>query len=205
VTELAIAVVAFVAGLTAFVFLNSAMERRGHVQPHFRRWDSSTSKLRRAEMQPSADELAEMVQQLERLETMRRSPLSRVVGVGATLEDDGITVEFLAIELRAAGGRATYRVRAPVTYRGDPAPESPWRSRPQPRVVDDVGTEYATGLSSWGGWGGGEEYSESAVDFVFTPSPPATATSLRISVPYLDPSGGRPDLEHGPWVFDVPL
>lgn len=204
-TEVAIAIVAFVAGLTAFVFLNTAMERRGHYRPHFRRWDSSTAKLRRTEAQPSADELAEMVQQLERLEAIRRSPLIRVIGVGATLEDTGVTVEFLAIELRDAGGRATYRVHANAAYRGDPAPEPPWRSRPQQRVVDDVGTEYATGLSSWGGWGGGEDYSESAVDFVFTPAPPATATSLRVSVPYLDPAGGRPDPDHAPWVFDVRL
>lgn len=203
--EVAIIGAAFVAGMIAIVLVERAFHRSGRQGIHFRHWDSSTAKLTRAATQPSPEETAAMLRQFERLESIRRSPRTRVIGVGATLEDDGITVEFLSVELRGAGGRATYRVHANAPYRGGADPETRWRLPPQPIVVDDLGTAYATGMSAWGGGGGSQDDSESVVDFAFAPAPPATARSLRVSVPYLDPAGGPPELKHAPWVFDVPL
>jgi hypothetical protein len=203
--ELAVVVAAFVAGAIAVVLAERAFHGSGRSGIHFRSWSGSTSQLNRSRVQPTQEQVAEMLRQDELLQQVVGSPMTRVIGVGATRQEDGLNVEFPFVELREAGGRASYRVRANVRYQPMAAPPDPWGAQPQPVVEDDLGTAYAVGLATWGGGGGDDTHSEAIVEFTFAPAPPITARTIRVTVPYVDPSRGRPAPTRPGWTFDVPL
>ncbi len=203
--EIAIVVGAFLAGGIVAMLAERAFHASGRHGLHLRPL-RPTAGLRRARIQPSSDELEQMLRAYDLLSLIARSPLSRVIGVGAAQTSDGTTVEFISVELREAGARGLVRVHSSKGYGpprilpdrrlGEPAP---------PSMQDDLGTEYAVGWSSWGGGGGGDDYSEFTGEFWFVPVPPVAAGRLAVSIPQLDPSGGAPEQEGPPWLFDVPL
>jgi hypothetical protein len=114
---------------------------------------------------------ADSMKLFERMHELERSSLVRVLGIGAVVETDEITVEFLALELRGGGGVITLRARGSGLA-------SPSMVRwPQVTIADDLGTTYDVVP---GGGGGGEESMQ--YELRFAPSPPAGAPSLDIAV-----------------------
>jgi hypothetical protein len=115
---------------------------------------------------------AQAIDLFERMQELDRSPLVRVIGIGRVMESDGVTVEFLALELRAGGGSVTLRAhgRGLASARGT----MQW---PTMAIKDDVGTPY---VLIPGGGGGGEDSMQYELRFV--PSPPAGAQMLDIAV-----------------------
>ena len=202
--DIAILVGAFLAGGIVAMLAERAFHASGRHGLHLRPL-RPTAGLRRARIQPSSDELEQMLRAYDLLSLIARSPLSRVIGVGAAQIFDGITVECISIELREAGGRGLVRVHSSQGYRPPQNPPN-WLGEPAPpNMHDDLGTEYAVGWSSWGGGGGGDDHSEFTGEFWFVPVPPVAAGRLAVSIPQLDPSGGAPEQEGPPWLFDVPL
>jgi len=117
--------------------------------------------------------------------SIARSPLSRVIGVGAVQTSDGTTIECISVELREAGGRGLVRVHSSKGYRRPPRnpPDRP-RDPAPPRLRDDLDTNYAVGWNSWGGGGGGDDFSEFTGGFWFAPAapPPGAVASSGASI-----------------------
>ena len=129
----------------------------------------------KAELQAvSGDELdrREAKQLFERMQELDRSSLVRVLGIGRAIESDGITVEFLALELRGGGGSITLRAhgRGLASARGMVR----W---PRMAITDDVETKYVIGP---GEGGGGEDSMQYELRFI--PAPPAGARTLDVAV-----------------------
>lgn len=125
------------------------------------------------------------------------SPLVRVIPVAQTVEAHGVTVDLIAIEVRAAGAVVYWRARA---------------SRDVPMVMaevsvsDDQGTAYHV-MPAQSGGGEREWQGESLV----VPPPPVDAR-LTIVLESFGPPGGLPPMAgyiamepvRGPWEFEVP-
>lgn len=164
----------------------------------------SNSRLTRAPDQPSPEEFEAIRRAYTLLLSIERSALSRVVGVGATQTSDGITVEFISVELRESGGRGFLRVHSREGFRVQPNPlEQPSEPEP-PSVQDDLGTDYVVSWSARSGSGDGD-YREATAEFLFAPIPPEGAGRLRVSIPRSDSFGDRRDPQKEPWVFDIAL
>ncbi len=150
-------------------------------------------------------------ERIERLRTageLRRAFASsgfvRLVTVGQALTVDAVTVELLALEIRAAAGRCLLQWRAATST--DLACSSTLLADIAMR--DELGTPYQVGCDLWArGRGDG-----GAVECFFVPPPPA-AGELVISIarlapwpspemPSTRPPGARIE---GPWEFRVPL
>lgn len=117
---------------------------------------------------------ADSMRLFERMQELDRSPLLRVLGIGAAVEADGIAVEFLAVELRAGGGAIT--LRAHGSGLASPRGVVRW---PRVAITDDLDTRY---VLVPGGGGGSEESMQYEVRFA--PAPPAEARTLDIAVIY---------------------
>jgi hypothetical protein len=130
-----------------------------------------------------------------------RSPLSRVVGVGQTQTRDGATVEYIAIELRHAGGRGLLRSMTPGGRQFGPESVGAHPINPVPRLEDDLGTAYAVTMPQWTG-----DERNSEMLFRFAPVPPAEARRLVIRAPrawpYGPASGASTEVW---WSFEVDL
>jgi len=119
---------------------------------------------------------------MERLQGLELSPLIRVAGIGKIVESHGITVDFLAIEMRQQGGVITLRARGGPVAAG--ATGTVW---PMLTVSDDVGTEYVVAPGGGGGGEGSMQY-----DFWVAPVPPAGARTLELAISEFAPT---------PWPF----
>lgn len=195
---------AFLVGWIVALLAERAFHASGRHGIHLRPL-RSTARRKWAGVQPSPEDVQEMLRGYNLFVSIARGPLSRVIGVGAEQTSDGTTVEFISVELRKAGGRGLVRVHSSKGY-GPPRnpPDRPSSPSP-PSIQDDLGTDYAVGWSSWGGSGGDDDHSEFTAEFWFAPAPPSGARRLEVSIPQLDPSGVRQESELPPWVFDVPL
>lgn len=149
--------------------------------------------------------------------------LRRVIGIGRTVSVADITLELLALEIRDGVARLTFVVNdseqarreiglRDLALRRNPAPDDfPSILRPELHVTDDLGTTYQVFPGGGGGSGGGGTWRG---ELQFAPSPPASATSLLISIDRLTDQlwfGGMrgqtrpPRVVQGPWTFDVSL
>ena len=196
-------VAAFVFGWIAAALTERAFHASGRHGLHLRR-PRSIAWLTRAPTQPSPEELDVVLRGYELFQAIERSPLSRVIGVGATQTSDGITIECISIELRGAGGRGFLRVHSTDVFRASVGMHDRPREPASPTIQDDLGTDYTVAWSARGG-SGGDDYSEVTAEFVFVPTPPSGANRLEVSIPRLDPSGHPQDPKLTPWVFGVPL
>jgi hypothetical protein len=127
----------------------------------------------------------------------------RVIGIGAVVPANGITVEFLALELRGAGGAVT--LRAHGSGLASPGAEARW---PRVGITDDLGTPY---VIVPGGGGGSEDSME--YELRFAPAPPADVRTLEIAVVEFSSTNGpleradatAPLPELAPWRVRVDL
>jgi hypothetical protein len=111
---------------------------------------------------------------LDRMEDVERSPLLGVIGIGRTVEADGISVEFLAVELRELGGSITLRASGPLIEKSSQTALPPW---PSLTVSDERGTRYIIIPRGGGGGGGSIHY-----DLRFMPAPPPAAECLTFGI-----------------------
>jgi hypothetical protein len=146
---------------------------------------------------------AEAIDLFERMQELDRSALVRVLGLGRVIESDGITVEFLALEVREGGGAVTLRAHG-----RELAPARQMVRWPRMTIADDAGTRY---LLAPGGGSGGEDSMQYELRFV--PSPPPHVPVLDIAVvefsstawPF-DPTGGtEAEPRSAPWHIAVDL
>lgn len=108
----------------------------------------------------------------EQMQDVDRSPLVRVLGIGAAVETDGITVEFIALELRGSGGAITLRAHG-----GGLASPRGMVRWPTVTISDQLHTRYVVVP---GGGGGNEESMQ--YELRFAPAPPADVRTLHIAV-----------------------
>ena len=193
-------VAALLVGGVVALLAEQAFRASGRHGLHFRSFMTTAP----AADQPSPEEFEAMLHSYNLFQAMERSPLSRVIGVGAVQSSDGITVEFISVELREAGGRGVVRFHSSQGYRPSMGPPGSPREPAPPTIQDGVGTRYSVAWSSRGASGGGD-YSEATAEFVFAPAPPPGPHQLEISVPRLDPPGDRRRPASAPWVFELPL
>lgn len=107
----------------------------------------------------------------------------------------GVRLELIALEVRDDGCVATIvaHTRPPVGSVGHFVVVS---------VSDDAGTEYFAS----GGSSGSSGPQASRHEIRFAPAPPASATTLTISIEtFVDPFPGPSTEIRGPWQFVVPL
>jgi len=193
---------------------NPAFYRFGDRGPAARRLARlrSVAPMARSPVQPSPEDLGRMLRMSELVTALEESPLRRVVGVGQAATVGDVTVELLAVEIRAAGCRGSLRYRstaedAAVTERHGRAPLPQGVPFPDVVVSDDAGTAYEVAPGHGGGTARGAEYS-----FVFVPRPPDAARRLTVSIPRFGPDPffpfvpreAAPDVP-GPWDFNVTL
>jgi hypothetical protein len=121
------------------------------------------------------------------------SPLIRVIGVGQSVDTNGITVELLAIEIREAGAVIHWRARA--------ASDLPMLMA-EVSVSDDLGTAYSVMPAESGS---GDRHWQGQT--YFAPGPPPGA---RLSItldgfgPFLPMPGYTPkEPVRGPWRFEL--
>ncbi|MGZ8475863.1 MAG: hypothetical protein ACXWWQ_06525 [Candidatus Limnocylindria bacterium] len=112
------------------------------------------------------------------MQELERSPLTRVMGIGRVVESDGITVEFLALELRGRGGAITLRAHGRSFASGPGLLEWPTLS-----ISDDLGTEYVVMPA---GGGGGEDSMQ--FELRFAPAPPAATRTLDVAIVEFSPT-----------------
>jgi hypothetical protein len=120
------------------------------------------------------------------------SPLRRVVGIGQVIDDAGIAVEFIALEIRGAGCVLYWKAR-PIHDRLLGAPDGALR--------DDVGTDYSL---RFGGWSGSDH--EAKGEILLVPAPPDTAVTMlvdftRFAVPRWSSTTTHEDVR-GTWHFE---
>jgi hypothetical protein len=140
---------------------------------------------------------------MERMQELERSPLVRVVGIGESVETEGVTVDFLALELRQKGGVITLRATG-----GPVAKDRGALLWPKLTVADDVGTEFVVVPGGAGGGEGSMQY-----DLRFAPSPPAAARIIELAILSFSPtempfgSAAEPDAAGtpAPWHVTVDL
>jgi hypothetical protein len=139
----------------------------------------------------------ETLQNWEDIRAIPASHLDRVIGVGQAVDASAITIELLAIEVRAIGFVLHWRG---MSHRDGILLE------PAVSILDDVGTRYRI----IGGGGGGSAQAWEGQTFVL-PSPPAgarLAITLESFGPFSDrpvPKGVPTDSIPGPWPFVVDL
>ena len=146
---------------------------------------------------------AESMNLFERMQELDRSPLVRVLGIGAAVETDGITVEFLAVELRGGGGAIT--VRAQGSGLASSGGVARW---PRVTITDDLDTTYVV---LPGGGGGNDESWQ--YELRFAPAPPPEARTLDIAVvefssttwPHHQIDEADEVAESAPWRVEVDL
>jgi hypothetical protein len=133
---------------------------------------------------------------LDILVAIPASPLLKVVGVGASSDVDGVTVELLAVEIREAGAIVHWRAladRASSLMMLDAA------------ISDDRATAYTVVPSH--GSGNGRAWSG---ETMFAPAP-SVATTLMVELRASGHPPGWPNMaghspvspEAGPWRFNV--
>jgi hypothetical protein len=132
---------------------------------------------------------------MERVRRVDHGPLLRVVAGGPSVDASGVTVELIAIELRASGAVAhlTAAAAPPAMMTGAFA---------QVAIEDDRGTAYVAA-----GFGGNASPDRMRYEVRFSPVPPPDATEIRIRIEaFLDPFP-RPGAATttGPWLLTVPI
>ena len=201
--QVVIIVAALLVGGIAALLAERAFHASGRSGLHLRPL-RSIGRLTRAAVQPSAEEFEATLHGYHLFMSIERSALCRVIGVGAAQTTEGITVEFISVELRQSGGRGFLRVHSAQGFRAQSNPLERPRGPAPPSVKDDLGTDYAVSWSVRSG-SGGDDYSEATAEFLFAPIPPEGARRLEVSIPRWDSFGDRHEPELAPWVFDVPL
>jgi hypothetical protein len=124
-----------------------------------------------------------------------RSQLLHVIGVGMVASDQGITIELIAIEIRALGGIVHWRAEFGNTVHPD-------AGAPEVEVADNLETEYWSLPPSWTA-----DNARSVGATYFRPAPPAGAASSYVVVPRFglsifksqEPSSGV----KGNWTFEI--
>ena len=141
----------------------------------------------------SIEEARRSLEVVEAYWAVQASPLRRVIGVGMTASDSGISVELIAIEVRATG--------AVVYWKAHPEPGRTL-GEPEIRVEDDQGTAYST--HHIGGSGSGRE---TKGEVLLVPAPPDTATEIRVAIARFAGRQGysRGEEARGAWAFSISL
>ncbi len=119
---------------------------------------------------------------------------SAVLPVIATVEDHGLAVQLVSLEIHEAGATITLDVRA---MPGSPPPPA----FAQTTVTDAVGTQYRTSGQAQGGGPNGMRFH---VVVIPVPAPSARDLSIRIDR-FVDPFPGNRRVAAGPWTFNVSL
>ena len=194
---------AFIGGAFAALLITRVLHVRG---PSVVRWGStrSSARLQRSAHQPSPAEVEawQLAYSLHR--SIERSALSRVIGVGTSQTTDGTTVEFIAVELRAAGGRGSLRIHSTHEFTAHanahvrPAEPAP------PTVTDESGTHYVAGWGARNG-SGDDDYTEVTAEFLFAPDPPPGARVLTVTIPRSIAFASGVESQEDPWVVAAPL
>jgi Clp amino terminal domain, pathogenicity island component len=122
------------------------------------------------------------------------SPLRRVVGIGQVASDADISVELIALEIRAAGCVLYWKAHS---VSGRPLGE------PQFVMSDDAGTEYGVRPAGWTGSG-----REMKGEALVVPGPPEEAASMRVELTGFAarrfPPMGSEDVR-GTWQFEFAI
>ena len=96
------------------------------------------------------------------------SPLRRVIGIGQVARDASVSVELIALEIRAAG--------CVLYWKAHSAPER-LLGEPQFVVGDDAGTAYGVRPAGWTGSG-----REMKGEALVVPGPPAGAATMQVEL-----------------------
>jgi hypothetical protein len=96
------------------------------------------------------------------------SPLRRVVGIGQVAADADVSVELIALEIRAAG--------CVLYWKAHSVPER-LLGEPQFVMSDDAGTEYGVRPAGWTGSG-----REMKGEALVVPGPPTEATNMQVEL-----------------------
>lgn len=119
---------------------------------------------------------------LEFVRSGRTGSLRKVVGMGVTVGNDDVNVEFLSLEIREGVACITFIVHDNPSINRDPGrPEGigfPQIMRPELTIGDDIGTIYHV----FPGLDGGGSTRQWHDQIQFVPVPPADATNLHIVV-----------------------
>ena len=122
------------------------------------------------------------------------SPLQKVVGIGQVAGDAGVSVELIALEIRAAG--------CVLYWKAHSDQERPL-GEPQLVVSDDAGTEYGVGPGGWAGSG-----REMKGEALVVPGPPEEAATMRVELTGFTarrfPPMGSEDVR-GTWQFEFAI
>ena len=151
-------------------------------------WDSDRgTETSMAELHAEMEELTELL-------GVDIGTTSAVLPVIATVEDHGLAVQLVSVEIHEAGATFTLDVRA---LPGNPPPPS----FTQTTVTDAVGTVYRTSGSAQGGGPNGMRF-----HVVVIPAPASSGADLSIRIDrFVDPFPGNRRVAAGPWSFDVRL
>jgi hypothetical protein len=140
-------------------------------------------------------EMPEIFRDIDRVQRVDHSGLVRVIPGGAVADTGGVTVELIALEIRAAG--AVAHLAAAVE-----PPNGTLGSFARVAVEDDVGTAYVAAAMGTGG-----SPDRMRFEVRFAPPPSTTATILRVRVDeFVDPYPMRSlAAVVGPWTLTVDL
>ena len=149
---------------------------------------------------PSPDQAAIELMERHGFDSMRvagvdSGALRRVIPVGSSVEQAGVRIELVALEIREDGVIATIvaHTRPPLGHMGHFI---------EVAVSDDAGTTYVASGQGIGGSGPGTSRCEIRV----APAPPAGARVLQIRVErFIEPFVRRETQVAGPWEFRVDL
>jgi hypothetical protein len=151
-------------------------------------WDSDRgTETNMADLQMEMEELTELL-------GVDIGITTAVLPVIATVEDHGLAVQLVSVEIHEAGATFTLDVRA---LPGSPPPPA----FAQTTVTDAVGAQYRTSGQAQGGGPSGMRFHVVAVP---APAPSARDLSIRIDR-FVDPFPGNRRVAAGPWSFDVTL
>jgi hypothetical protein len=174
------------AGLVGTIWLVRGPGREIHLASYA--WDSSRgTETNMAVLQSEMQELTEVL-------GVDIGMTRAVLPVIATVEDHGLAVQLVSVEIHEAGATFTLDVRA---LPGSPPPPS----FAQATVSDVLGTLYRTSGQAQGGGPSGMRFQ---VVVIPRPAPSVPALSIRIDR-FVDPFPGDRRVAGGPWSFDVAL
>lgn len=144
--------------------------------------------------EPDVGLVDELIRDSARVAAVDQGELRRVIAVGQAAEATDVTVELIAVELRADGGVAVLaaRTRPPMGPAGNAMHVS---------VTDDAGTTYAAA----GQQAGGSGTTVSRHEVRFAPAPPPAASLLTIRIDSFVGWFPRGDVVAvtGPWEFQL--